>query len=146
MKAKKTAKVIAKGFILLSGICFLSVSLMAFYSPQSVMDLVSVKLTSNDAVSSIRGVYGGVGLTLFITLMYKLYHNFQEGLGLLILLWGSYTASRLITILHEGPLGDFGRQWLGMESLFLLLATVLYVYHKKYTRHKTADSPMPDRV
>lgn len=136
----------AKGFILLSGICFLSVSLMAFYSPQSVMDLVAVKLTSNDAISSIRGVYGGVGLTLFITLMYKLYHNFQEGLGLLILLWGSYAASRLITILHEGPLGDFGRQWLGMESLFLVIATLLYVYHKKYTRHKTAGSPVSEQA
>lgn len=136
MKAKKTATVIAKGFILLSGISFLSVSLMAFNNPQSVMDLVSVKLTNNDAISSIRGVYGGVGLALFIALVYKMKHNFLEALGFLMLLWGAYTASRLITIFHEGSLGAFGRQWLGIESLFFMIATALYCYHKKISLRK----------
>jgi hypothetical protein len=63
MKTNKLLTVFARGFILLSAFCFLSVGLMAFVSPQAVMDLVKVNLGNTDAISSIRGVYGGVGLT-----------------------------------------------------------------------------------
>lgn len=131
MKARKVTIVISKGFILLSALSFLSVSIMAFDNPQSVMDLVSVKLTSNDAFSSIRGVYGGVGLALFIVLVYKLRNNFLEGLALLTLLWGLYAVSRVITIANEGALGAFGKQWLTIECTFFIVALTLYLYHKK---------------
>ena len=139
MKAKKTATIISKGFILLSGLSFLSVSIMAFFNPQSVMDFVSVKLTNNDAFSSIRGVYGGVGLTLFIALVYKMRNNFIEGLGFLSLLWGSYAASRLITIANEGALGAFGRQWLGIECVFFVISITLYFYHKTASVSRSDD-------
>jgi hypothetical protein len=82
----KSINIISKGFILLSGLSLLSVSIMAFNNPQSVMDLVAVKLNNTDAYSSIRGVYGGVGLTLFITLLYTMRKNLLESLGLLSIL------------------------------------------------------------
>ena len=69
MKKDKTITLAARGFILLSAFSLLSVSLMAFFAPQSVMDLVQVRLENSDAFSSIRGVYGGVGLTIFIFLI-----------------------------------------------------------------------------
>ena len=119
------------GFILLSGFSFLSVSLMAFNDPQAVMDLVAVKLTNNDAYSSIRGVYGGVGLALFIVLIYCMRRNLLDGLRLLILLWGLYAFSRLLTVVKEGALGDFGNQWLGIESCFFLLAATLFFLNKR---------------
>ena len=133
----KSISIITKGFILLSGFSLLSVSVMAFYSPQSVMDLVSVKLTTTDAYSSIRGVYGGVGLTLFITLLYALKKNHLEGLALLSILWGLYALSRIITIAHEGALGAFGKQWLIIECIFGLTAFVLYIVNKKHKAHST---------
>jgi len=49
----------------------LSVSFMAFGDPQAVMDLVHVKLDNTDAYSSIRGVYGGVGIAILGVLLYK---------------------------------------------------------------------------
>ncbi|MEJ8803899.1 DUF4345 family protein, partial [Pontibacter sp. H249] len=64
MKKKRLVNLASKGFILLSALSLLSVSVMAFASPQSVMDLVNVQLNNTDAFSSIRGVYGGVGMTL----------------------------------------------------------------------------------
>lgn len=131
---KKAVVLISKGFIILSALSFLSVSVMAFKNPQAVMDLVSVKLTSNDAFSSIRGVYGGVGLALFIALVYKLVNNYLEGLGLLTLLWGLYAISRVITIFAEGALGSFGIQWLCTEFTFFLVALTLYVYQKRVLR------------
>jgi len=134
----KSIQIISKGFILLSGFSLLFVSLMAFYNPQSVMDLVSVQLTNTDAYSSIRGVYGGVGLTLFITLLYTLKKNLIEGLALLSILWGLYALSRIITILHEGSLGAFGTQWLSIESIFCLLAFVLYMLNKRQEQYKKA--------
>ena len=134
MKVNKTTIIISKLFILLSALSFLSVSFMAFRDPQSVMDLVLVKLDNTDAYSSIRGVYGGVGLSLFIALMYKLRRNFVEGLGFLTLLWGFYAISRLWTIASEGSLGDFGQKWLGIESLFFVLAITLYLFHKSRVR------------
>lgn len=40
---------VAQGFILVSALALLSVSVMAFLNPQAVMDLVEVNLTSTDA-------------------------------------------------------------------------------------------------
>jgi hypothetical protein len=131
MKQNKAIRILSKGFILLSATSLLSVSLMAFFSPQAVMDLVNVQLTNNDAFSSIRGVYGGVGLTLFITLIYTFRKNVQEGLGFLMLLWGLYALSRIITIFNEGALGAFGTQWLTIESVFFVIASVLFLLNKK---------------
>lgn len=45
------------------GICMLSLASVAFLSlfdPQAAVDLVQTPLPNNDALSSIRGVYGGV--------------------------------------------------------------------------------------
>lgn len=134
MKAAKTIRFVSKGFILLSGFSLLSVSIMAFNDPQAVMDLVSVHLPNNDAYSSIRGVYGGVGLTLFISLLYTLRKNIFESLALLILLWGFYAMSRIITHMKEGALGDFGKQWLSIEGVFFLIAVALYIGNRSMAK------------
>ena len=73
MKSHSIIRVLSKGFVLLSALSVLSVSIMAFQNPQAVMDLVSVKLNNTDAYSSIRGVYGGVGVTIFISLLYTMF-------------------------------------------------------------------------
>jgi hypothetical protein len=59
MTKKKKVYLTSQGFVVMSVLCLLSVSIMAFYNPQSVMDLVQVTLPNNDAFSSIRGIYGG---------------------------------------------------------------------------------------
>lgn len=120
-----------KGFILLSALSLLSVSLMAFASPQAVMDLVQVKLGNTDAYSSIRGVYGGVGMTLVISLIYLMLKDVRKGLAFLMLLWGFYALSRTITIFTEGSLGAFGTQWLVIESIFFLIAATLFLASRK---------------
>ncbi|WP_138992794.1 DUF4345 domain-containing protein [Larkinella sp. C7] len=125
MQTQTIVKRAAQGFILLSALALLSVSIMAFANPQSVMDLVHVQLTNTDAFSSIRGVYGGVGLTLFISLIYLMLNDVNKGLAFLCLLWGFYAISRTITVFAEGALGDFGRQWLVTESVFFVIALVL---------------------
>ncbi|GAB3512018.1 hypothetical protein GCM10027341_52260 [Spirosoma knui] len=131
MQTQTIFKRAAQGFILLSALALLSVSIMAFSNPQSVMDLVRVQLNNTDAFSSIRGVYGGVGLTLFISLLYLMLQDFRKGLVFLSLLWGFYALSRTITVFSEGPLGAFGRQWLLIESGFFVLAlTLLWVTRK----------------
>jgi hypothetical protein len=131
MKTAKTIQLASQGVILLSACSFLSVSLMAFANPQSVMDLVQVQLTNTDAFSSIRGVYGGVGLALSISLFYLMLRDVLKGLALLSLLWGFYALSRIITLFTEGPLGAFGTQWLTIEaSLFLATVTLLLLNRK----------------
>jgi hypothetical protein len=132
MNTQKWINLASKGFIGLSSVSLLSVSLMAFSNPQSVMDLVRVQLDNTDALSSIRGVYGGVGLTLVISLLYLMVKDVQKGLAFLCLLWGFYAASRLITIFVEGTLGAFGSQWLVIESVFFSIATALFFLRKKY--------------
>ena len=126
MKKQKISMLAAKGFILLSAFSLLSVSLMAFASPQAVMDLVQVKLGNTDAFSSIRGVYGGVGMALVVSLLYLAVKAPRKGLQFLMLLWGFYALSRAITIFTEGALGAFGTQWLVIESVFFLIATALF--------------------
>ena len=125
MQTQTIVKRAAQGFILLSALALLSVSAMAFANPQSVMDLVHVQLTNTDAFSSIRGVYGGVGATIVISLLYLMVTDVNKGLAFLGLLWGFYALSRTITVFAEGALGDFGRQWLVTESVFFVIALVL---------------------
>lgn len=139
MKTQQILHLASKGFILLSALSLLSVSVMAFSDPQSVMDLVQVQLNNTDAFSSIRGVYGGVGLALFISLLYLMLHDTRKGLAFLCLLWGFYALSRTITIFTEGALGDFGNQWLMTETVLFVLAVVLVTVYKKPV---TTDQPV----
>jgi hypothetical protein len=111
---------------------------MAFISPQAVMDLVQVKLSNTDAFSSIRGVYGGVGLTIFIWLLHTLKKDRQESLLFLSIFWGLYAASRIATLMVEGPLGAFGKQWLGIELVFCLLAVLLFSLNKRIAVYQKA--------
>lgn len=131
MQLQATLKWSAQGFILLSAMALLSVSVMAFFNPQSVMDLVQVKLTNTSAISSIRGAYGGVGLTLFISLLYLMVRHIAKGLAFLGLLWGFYALSRAVTVLADGALGTFGQQWLLIESAFCLIALSLLWANRK---------------
>lgn len=112
------------GFSLLS---LLSVSMMALFDPQSVMDLVGVKLTNTDSLSSIRGVYGGVGITICLSILYLLIRHPEKGAGFLSIFWGAYAFSRLITLISDGPLGDFGNQWLLIESIMAVIGLALWV-------------------
>lgn len=104
---------------------------MALLNPQMVMDLVQVNLPNNDAYSSIRGVYGGVGLTLCVVLIYTMQKDLRESLGLLGILWGSYAACRIITVFNEGQLGAFGNQWLKIELVFFFIALILFQLNKR---------------
>lgn len=130
MSKKKMIGIFSTGFIVLSAFSLLSVSLMAFNDPQAVMNLVQVQLNNNDAYSSIRGVYGGVGLALFISLIYFAIKDKIKGLSFLGLLWGLYAISRLMTIFKEGALGDFGKQWLIIETSFCIIAIVLLLFNR----------------
>jgi hypothetical protein len=131
MNNKIVLRYFTGGFITLSALSLLSVSLMAFVNPQSVMDLVQVTLPNADAYSSIRGVYGGVGATIVITLLYLCYYNHKQGILFLILFWGFYAVSRGITWLNEGALGAFGKQWMMIETTLCLLGLVLYAFNKQ---------------
>lgn len=122
------------GFISLCALSLLSVSLMAFFNPQSVMDLVSVSLSNTDAYSSIRGVYGGAGMAMVLLLVYLMRNNSRIALLFLTLLWGLYALSRLITIFAEGPLGSFGSQWIVTETVLFAIALVLLILHQKSPR------------
>ncbi|GAB3169288.1 DUF4345 domain-containing protein [Telluribacter humicola] len=129
MKKQTIVNVLSKILLTLSALAIFSVCLMAFSDPQSVMDLVGVQLTNTDAYSSIRGVYGGVSLTIVVLLVYLLLRDVTKGLIFISLLWGFYALSRITTILVEGSLGDFGQQWLVIESV-LCLSSLLLLFLK----------------
>jgi len=136
MKTNRLIPIASNCFIVLSALSLLSVSIMAFHNPQAVMDLVQVKLTNTDAYSSIRGVYGGVGITICISLFYLLKNNVQLGLLFLSMLWGFYACSRITTIIIEGTLGNFGSQWLAIESILFLIGFTLYSFNRSLTTAK----------
>lgn len=125
MKNQKTAQLLGRIFIGLCIFSLCSVSLMAMFNPQSVMDLVQVQLTNTDAVSSVRGVYGGVGITIIIALVYLLINDVRKGVLFLTIMWGFYALSRFITLLNEGSLGSFGSSWMKVEAFLCLLGLIL---------------------
>ena len=121
----------SKGFILFSAFGLAYVAILAIANPQSVMDLVGVKLPNTDALSSIRGVYGGVGITLVLLLVYLAFNETLKGLSFLAVFWGSYALSRIITWFSDGALGDFGNNWLVIESAMCVIGLILMVFGKK---------------
>ena len=133
MNARKNLKISSQIYIGFSAFSLGYVALLSLFSPQSTMDLVSVVLPNNDAISSIRGIYGGIGLVITIQLIYLLFKDYYKGLSFLSLFWGAYAISRLITILSDGPLGNFGTQWIAIETIFSAIAIVLLLLSKKYS-------------
>lgn len=124
---KKLLNGLSRGFIILSALNLLYVTILAFMDPKAVMQLVNVTLPNNDAISSIRGVYGGVGLTIVLLLVRCAIGDLKLGLLFLSFLWGLYAMSRLITSMNEGPLGAFGSQWLMIESIFFSISLLLWI-------------------
>jgi len=94
------------------------------------MALVQVKLENTDALSSIRGVYGGVGFTLAGLVILMSINNLQNGLLFLSVFWLMYAISRVLTIIIDGPLGDFGNMWIKIESMFAVIAFILYLLNR----------------
>lgn len=109
-----------------------SVSILSLIDPQSTMDLVHVKLDNTDAISSIRGIYGGVGISIISGLSYLLMTKIILAIRFLTMFWFSYASSRLITMVVDGPLGDFGNQWISIESAFGILGLILLIIDKRY--------------
>lgn len=109
-----------------------SVSILSLIDPQSTMDLVDVKLDNTDAISSIRGIYGGVGISIISGLSYLLMTKIILAIRFLTMFWFSYASSRLITMVVDGPLGDFGNQWISIESAFGILGLILLIIDKRY--------------
>jgi hypothetical protein len=138
MKAQTIYTVLAKGFMFLSALSLVYVALLAIKNPQAVMDLVSVKLSNNDALSSIRGVYGGVGITLVIVILYLAFYQLHKGLAFISIFWGSYSLSRVITLLVDGPLGNFGNTWLAIETIFCLIGLSLLIFGRKFKSIRNA--------
>jgi len=134
MNVPRNIKITSQIYVGFSAISLGYVALLSLYSPQSTMDLVATTLPNNDAISSIRGIYGGVGLVITIQLIYLLIKDLHKGLLFLSMFWGAYAISRLITILSDGPLGDFGKQWIVIESLFCAIAIILLVLTKKHRK------------
>jgi len=132
MNAQKKVKISSQIYIGFSTLSLGYVALLSLFSPQSTMDLVATTLPNTDALSSIRGIYGGVGLVITIQLVYLLIKDHFKGLIFLSLFWCAYATSRLITIFVDGPLGDFGNQWIIIESIFTAMAVVLLLISKKY--------------
>lgn len=130
----KTVNILSRTFIGISAFSLFYVTALAWMDPRAVMQLVNVSLDNTDAISSIRGVYGGVGLTIVISLVYLAVVNVRQGLVFLIMLWGFYALSRMTTSVVDGSLGDFGTRWLMIESVFAGIAIVLLFVHTRQAR------------
>ncbi|MBB6238984.1 putative membrane protein [Pedobacter sp. AK013] len=132
MNTQKIIKIGSQIYIGLSIFSIAYVSVLSVYSPQATMDLVATRLSNTDAISSIRGIYGGVGLVICFSLVYLLLNDVKKALIFLSLFWLAYSISRLITILVDGPLGEFGLQWLVIESTLGILALVLLLLYRRF--------------
>lgn len=126
-----------KAYVIFSLISLTYVSLLSMFQPQATMDLVHVELNNNDAISSIRGIYGGVGLSIALSLIFLFKKNMHYALTYLVLFWGLYAVSRLVTILLDGPLGSFGSQWLLIELILCLIGLFLVFFQRKSISNAT---------
>lgn len=131
MNTKKIIRTSSLVYISASIMSLSYVALKSLFNPQSTMDLVAITLPNTDAISSIRGIYGGAGLAIVILLIYLLFKDISKGLIFLSVFWGAYAISRLMTIWLDGPLGEFGSNWLTIESILCLTAIILFILNLK---------------
>lgn len=131
MKNNRIIDIATWAIVLISALGTLSVSLMALVDPQGVMAMVHTPLDNADAYSSVRGVFGGVGLTLAAIMVWVFRRDRTAGLGFIALFWGNYALYRALTIAMDGPLGAFGGQWIVIETMLALAALALYVVRKR---------------
>lgn len=131
MKNNRIIDIATWAIVLISALGTLSVSLMALIDPQGVMAMVHTPLDNADAYSSVRGVFGGVGLTLAAIMVWVFRRDRTAGLGFIALFWGNYALCRALTIAMDGPLGAFGGQWIVIETMLALAALALYVVRKR---------------
>jgi hypothetical protein len=127
----KTLKISSKFYVFFSGLSLGYVAVQSLINPQSTMDLVEVSLPNTNAVSSIRGIYGGVGLLILGTLLYFMKRDLLKALLFLVAFWYAYAISRVLTIIIDGPLGNFGKQWLVIESAMCVVGAALLVLLNK---------------
>lgn len=130
MKTRQTVKLFLQAFILFSILNLLTWSVIPFMSLQAIRNLVTIRLPDTTALSSIRGVYGGMGLTLFISLLYLQFTNLRHSLAILCLLSGVVALSPIIITFSEGTLGAFSSQWLLTESLVIGNAAPLLFFRR----------------
>ena len=139
MNKEKIIQNAGKIFIGFSALSLLSVSVLSLFDPAATMALVQVELGNNDALSSIRGVYGGVGISIVALLVHLYFTNPVLALRYLTLFWGLYALSRLITLLADGPLGDFGSRWIMIETVLFATGLLLIIAGTRNTKHERAQ-------
>jgi hypothetical protein len=66
-----------------------------------------------------------------ILLIYLAFFHTTKGLSFLSLFWGSYAVSRIITWFADGALGEFGTNWLVIESVMCVIGLVLLAFSNK---------------
>ncbi|UKN02265.1 DUF4345 domain-containing protein [Paracrocinitomix mangrovi] len=125
MKNLKRTELLAKIYVWFSVVSIGYVSILSMISPQATMDLVNVDLGNTDAMSSIRGVFGGVGITICVSAIVMLKNNIKRSVQFFTLLWGAYAISRILTIIIDGQLGEFGNTWLMIESFLCIVSIVI---------------------
>lgn len=131
MENNKFLEVATWIIVAISALGTLSVSLMALFDPKGVMALVHTPLENTDAYSSIRGVFGGVGITLALVMVWVFRRDRTAAVGFIALFWGNYALCRALTIAMDGPLGDFGNQWIGIEATLAFAALVLFALRSR---------------
>ncbi|WP_028295724.1 DUF4345 domain-containing protein [Olivibacter sitiensis] len=127
----KLLRILSYAYVGFSLLCLLAVSLMAWLSPQQVMELVRTRLDNTDALSSIRGVYGAVGLFLVLLLAYLAKSDLRKAVLFLVLFWGLYALARAYTWGVDGALGPFGQQWITVESALATVGLLLYLLARR---------------
>ena len=143
MTRSKTTILIGKGFIILCMFSLSYVALLSFFSPQATMDLVNTHLPNNDAISSIRGVYGGVGLSIVLLLAYLWKYDASKALLFLGFFW-AFMPFREESLLwwmdHLVALECNGALLSRFLLLFLFCFTTSFLKHKHRPNHSKTSS------
>lgn len=130
------ANIFARLYLLLSLCSLAYVAILSLINPQATMDMVHVTLGNTDALSSIRGIYGGAGLSIVLLLVYLLVKDVYKGILFLSIFWCGYAISRVLTMLLDGALGNFGMTWLAIESFLSLIGLLLLIALRRTLRHE----------
>mgnify|MGYP001554602909 CR=1 FL=1 len=117
----------SRAFLVFCALVYAAFGLWVLASPHSGLAYLSIELDHVNAMSDLRGSYGGlniaVGCFLFFAAAAAAWR--RPGLGLVALLNGGYVAGRLVSLVIDGIPGRAILIAMAFEAALVVIASIL---------------------
>ncbi len=117
----------SRGFLIFCALVYTGFGLWVLVSPHSGLAYLAIDLDHVNAMSDLRGSYGGLNIAVGLFLLFAAASSGwrRPGLGLVALLNGGYVFGRLVSLVVDGTPGQAILIAMAFEAALVVTAWVL---------------------